>query len=253
MIGHLAKRYSSHTLKQHWLTGPGSRPHRPLLRSLRTNRSSKSAAMSLMESPALTLRTEAQMWKGNVLTSLRTLPKRRPFGFSLLLSASFVPLADFMVQRSEGRRWDRKRTACFCLFGFYQGLACWGVYVTIFSRLFPKAAAFANLSLAQKLKDGAGLKQLFGQVCTDLFLYMPAVYFPVFYFFKAFVNSEPLNSAVQKWQHNFFTDNTTSMGFWFPGDALIFAVPMWMRMPVSHVVSFSWNSILSWMRGANTK
>jgi len=261
MLGNLQRRQACLALRN-WPVGQGSRARLPVRRFLSKSpksleevslklppRSSRSTGNAVAESP-INLDSVAQVVKYNGLWgALTSFPKRKPFMFNLMLSGSLMPLADYTIQRAEGKPWDCKRSMFFCLFGFYNGTAWWLVYVTFFSRVFPKAIRFANMSWAEKLADRAGQKQLVGQCAIDILLYVPLVYFPVFYAFKAGVQGEPLVTAYHKWKNNFIQDNGASIGFWVPGDMLCFAVPAWLRLPVSHAVSFSWNAILSWLRG----
>lgn len=185
----------------------------------------------------------------NVWGAIRTFPKRKPFLFNLFLSGTMMPLADWFVQRSEGGKWEWRRSMFFCVFGLYNGTAWWFVYINCFNRFFPQAIRFSNLSWAAKLTDRVGQKQLLGQVLADLVLYVPFVYFPVFYLFKANLQGDHPVMAVRRWMNNFIEDNIVSVGFWMPGDMLCFAAPAWLRLPLSHGVSFSWNILLSWYRG----
>ena len=36
---------------------------------------------------------------------------------------------------------------------------------------------------------------------------------------------------------------------WIPGDFIIYAVPMWLRLPTNHALSFLWTCYLSFLRG----
>lgn len=36
---------------------------------------------------------------------------------------------------------------------------------------------------------------------------------------------------------------------WIPGDMIIYAVPMWLRLPLNHALSFIWTCYLSFLRG----
>jgi len=180
--------------------------------------------------------------------ALLSFPKRRPFATNLILAGCLMPIADLNVQSLEGKGWDKQRTAIFCGFGLWTGTCYWFVYITLFGRLFPQAIRFTNLSWAEKLKDRVGQKQLVGQIACDLLLYVPLCYFPCFYMFKASVIGESLVEALAVYRTNCFEDNVASLGFWIPGDVLCFAVPAWMRLPVSHAVSFIWNTGLSWLR-----
>ena len=37
---------------------------------------------------------------------------------------------------------------------------------------------------------------------------------------------------------------------WVPGDFIVYAVPIWMRLPLNHAISFVWTCYLSFLRGA---
>lgn len=179
-----------------------------------------------------------------------TFPKRRPFATNLLLSSTLMPIADYNVQCLEGKKWDVRRTALFCAFGVYSGISWWLVYISLFRRIFPNAIRFANLPWAEKLKDGAGQLELVGQIAFDVLVYVPFFYFPGFYLFKAGLQGETLAGGMGLYRSNFVEDNLASFVIWIPGDFLCFTVPAWLRLPMSHVLSFSWNTLLSWMRGS---
>ena len=53
-----------------------------------------------------------------------------------------------------------------------------------------------------------------------------------------------------KYRHNFIPDNLAMWAMWVPCDAVIYAIPIWMRLPANHLISLIWTCILSWMRGA---
>jgi len=55
--------------------------------------------------------------------------------------------------------------------------------------------------------------------------------------------------AMAKYQRNLVSDNLAIWGLWIPADLIIYAVPVWMRLPLNHAVSLAWTMILSWMRG----
>lgn len=182
--------------------------------------------------------------------AIKTFPKRKPFLFNLFLSGTLMPIADYQIQKSEGKKWDKQRTMTFFIFGLYNGTAWWMVYVTAFSKMFPRAIRFSNLSWAEKLKDKVGQRQLLGQCCVDLFLYVPLCYYPMFYSFKAVLKGESIMDYLRKYKDNFFVDNGVQVGFFVPGDIVCFTAPAWLRMPVTHAVSYGWNLILSYLRGS---
>lgn len=148
-----------------------------------------------------------------VFSQLLSLPRRRPLLFGLGFSCAKTSLADLLVQRFVEKREeiDVRRNAAFALFGLgYLGAPSWerrcacalsrppgrgplllsaaptggvqyALYVPIFGRLFPRAAAFAAQPLAAKLRDGAGQRAVLAQVALDQLVHHPLMYFPAFY------------------------------------------------------------------------
>jgi hypothetical protein len=192
--------------------------------------------------------------------AITTFPKRKPFATNLIVATVKTAAADALVQSAEGKgSWDTfdfKRNAVFTAFGFgYLGVAQWFVYVTVFTRLCPHAVRFSNLPFKEKLKDKVGQIDLFKQVMLDNFVHYTFMYFPVFYTFKELIqggglNLETVSNALAKYKNNFVKDNLAIWGLWIPCDAVIYAVPVWMRLPLNHAVSAVWTMILSFMRGS---
>ena len=98
-------------------------------------------------------------------------------------SSMFIILSGYRF--IEKREIDWRRTSFFGLFGcFYLGGFQYLVYVKIFSRVFPRADSFVKLTMAQKLKDHAGMLQVVGQIAADLLIHIPFFYFPTFLLLK---------------------------------------------------------------------
>jgi hypothetical protein len=188
--------------------------------------------------------------------AIKTFPKRKPFLTNLIIATVKTSAADFIVQAAMGEEIDYKRNLLFTMFGFaYLGAGQWFVYVTVFTRLCPHAVRFANLSWAEKMKDRAGQIDLVKQIALDNFVHYTFIYFPIFYTFKEMIQGggfgmELVSNAMGKYWNNCVQDNLAIWGLWIPMDALIYAVPVWMRLPLNHSVSFAWTMILSWMRGS---
>ena len=110
--------------------------------------------------------------------------------------------------------------------------------------------------LAEKLRDGPGLRALAAQTALDLAV-LSAIYLPTFYVFKAAVfsgSAEPsvwLGSGLQSYQTNFAKDEFDLLRVWLPADIVCFSVPLYLRLPVRHVVSFVWTAYLSFSRGGH--
>merc|ERR1712217_514084 len=140
-------------------------------------------------------------------------------------------------------------SCAFLGFGVYNGIMQWFVYVSLFSRIFPGAIPFANMSWRKKLHNRDGALQLVGQCVLDLAVYVPIIYFPVFYLFRGFFYGESREDSLSRYWANVKVDNVANWAFWLPGDILCFGAPAWARLPISHVEGFVWNNILSWLRG----
>lgn len=101
------------------------------------------------------------------MSAIIRLAKSRPVAFGAGYSLLKTTGCDLMVQKVVEKREniDWKRTAAFGSFGlFYLGGVQYALYVPVFSRLFPNAAAFAGKTVAQKLGDFKGIRDLFSQV-----------------------------------------------------------------------------------------
>jgi len=190
--------------------------------------------------------------------AIRTFPKRRPFATNIGLSLFVSGASDVMAQRTEGNsELDIRRIITFSSFGLFMGVLHWHLYMTLYARLFPGGAIFANMSVAQKLKDKAGQRDVLKQIVADLAVWMPFFYFPIFYSFKTLQNNPEIDLeavpslAMRMYRETWFWDNTASLGVWIPGDIVSFTVPVWLRMPVCLSISFVWQALLSMTRGAD--
>jgi len=187
--------------------------------------------------------------------------QRRPFAFQLGVATVKTAAADLLVQRYvEGKtEIDWKRNAVFTVFGgAYLGGFQWLIYVTAFRRWFPNMDKFAAQTLKQKMANRPGQIDLMKQVTFDNFVHYTFIYFPVFYVFKESIQQNEETSgpmgvvtgAMEKYSTNFWGDNLAIWALWIPADIIIYAIPIWMRLPANHGISFVWTCILSAMRGA---
>lgn len=191
--------------------------------------------------------------------------QRYPFLFQLLVCTAKTSLCDILIQTyvEKKKRIDWKRNMVFVAFGsVYLGGVQYALYSMLFPRIFPYAKKWVELPLRQKLRDRRGLRTLAGQVVLDCAVHNPFLYIPVFYCFKeaiaeddsgAVVQRSPsqvLSSAMQKYKTNFWEDTISMAAVAAPGDLFAFGAPMWLRLPVNHVVSFFWVCYLSFLRGA---
>jgi len=195
---------------------------------------------------------------------ITTFPKRRPFATNIMVATVKTSCADLVIQKcAEGKEEiDWKRNGVFTAFGFaYLGIAQWFIYVSLFTRLCPNAIKFANMSWAEKLKFRAGQIDLVKQTVYDNFIHYTFVYFPVFYMFKELIQADSSKgagidvakmgeNALSKYWNNCVTDNLYMWSLWVPGDLLVYACPIWMRLPLNHLISLAWTMILSNLRGS---
>jgi hypothetical protein len=203
----------------------------------------------------------------NTMEQLLTFPMRRPFCFNVMVATVKTFLADLTVQILETRTRlrtgapgrttiDFGRSAAFITFGFvYVGSIQWVLMVSLMVKLAPHAVAFSNEPWVAKLHDLPGEEDLVKQVMIDNLWIMPFVYFPVFYILKEllatkFSDASAPMEALRKCRKNMFQDNSLSLLFWIPGDSLAFAAPIYMRLPIEHLISFSWTMLLSYLRGS---
>lgn len=133
----------------------------------------------------------------------------------------------------------------------------YALYVPIFGRLFPRAAAFAAKPLAEKLADGAGIRAVAAQVVLDQCVHHPLLYFPTFYVTREVIergfSGDSVQNALSKYRMNVSEDMVALWKVWVPVTCLNFAFsPMWLRIPVVATTSLVWTAILSAMRGAST-
>jgi hypothetical protein len=193
---------------------------------------------------------------------LFALPKRRPFEFQLVFATVKTAAADYLVQKhiEKKDKIDWRRNMVFTVFGgAYLGGFQWLIYVTAFRRWFPNMDKFAAQTLREKMGNRPGQIDLVKQVAFDNFIHYTFIYFPVFYVFKESIQQgddgkmrspiEIAKGGMEKYKTNFWGDNTAIWALWIPCDIIIYAIPMWMRLPANHATSFVWTCILSFMRG----
>ena len=89
----------------------------------------------------------------------------------------------------------------------------------------------------------------------DVGVHLPFMYYPTFYCIKQMVQGESMNPAVAVprglglYKDNFVTDNKAMLSVWLPADIIVFSVPLYLRLPIRHVVSLGWTAYLSFLRG----
>ena len=109
---------------------------------------------------------------------------------------------------------------------------------------------------ARALKDTAGLLDAGKMVLFDLFVHMPVMYFPSFYSCKEIVYGNTFNplevvqNGVSKYATNIKEDMVACWKLWGPSDCVQFVLPLHIRMPFRHCVSFFWTAYVSFTRGS---
>ena len=186
--------------------------------------------------------------------------KNNPFANNVAIATAKTAAADLLAQvviaQTPIDAVDWSRFLLFASFGaVYLGGFQYLYQVQIFKRLFD-VDAFTSQPWDEKLRDGPGLRALAAQTALDLSV-LTLVYLPTFYVFKAAVftgSSDPsvwLSSGLGSYQGNFAKDELDLVRVWLPADLVCFSVPLYLRLPVRHVVSFVWTAYLSFARGGH--
>lgn len=190
-------------------------------------------------------------------------PKANPFAFGVGVAGMKTIAADLLVQKYIERKEkiDLKRTGLFAVFGFaYLGVFQYGMYVTLFKRLFPNMQRFADLPFRQKLTDRPGQIDLLKQIGFDCFIH-PIWFFPIYYTMKESIQgpsnvlnggdaSTIVDNAMTKYKKNALDDWIAFWKIWIVGDAVVMSLPLWARLPANHSISFVYVCVLSFMRGS---
>lgn len=193
--------------------------------------------------------------------TLASFPKDHPFAFQMIVATLKTSAADIVCQTAaEGKKFseiDWKRNSIFVVFGFaYLGGFQWYIMVTKYRVWFPTMDRFAKLSFAEKIKDTAGMLDAAKMVLFDVIVHLPMMYFPTYYTVKEFVGGNSWNPAdwvkdgVTKYYNNMTEDLTAMIKLWGPSDCVQFVLPLHIRMPFRHLVSFFWTAYVSFTRGA---
>jgi Mpv17 / PMP22 family len=186
--------------------------------------------------------------------------KRFPFANNIMIATAKTAAADLIAQtliaQTPITQLDVPRSLLFCLFGaVYLGGFQYLYQVQIFKRLF-NIDKFTSQSWPEKLRDGPGLRALAAQTILDLTV-LTVVYLPTFYIFKASIFSGSLDptvwfsTGIGQYTSHFAQDEWDLIRVWLPADLVCFSVPLYMRLPVRHVVSFVWTAYLSFARGGH--
>lgn len=222
-----------------------------------TNKNTKRVFHSTPKSSSVTPPTPTTSGQNAILS----FPKTNPFAFQLMVATTKTSVADVLVQVvAEKKKWneiDWRRNGIFVVFGFaYLGCFQWFLMVNKYRQWFPTMDRFAKLSFAAKLKDTAGLIDAAKMVVFDVCIHMPMMYFPSYYFAKELVVGNSFNpidwakDGLTKYKTNMKDDLTAMIKLWGPSDCVQFVLPLHIRMPFRHLVSFFWTAYVSFTRGS---
>jgi len=187
--------------------------------------------------------------------------KENPFLFQLGIATVKTSAADLVAQvvaeKKSLNEVDLKRNLIFVVFGFaYLGAFQYWLLVTKFRTWFPTMDRFAKLPFAEKLKDTAGIIDAMKMVLFDVIIHLPVIYFPTYYTVKEFVSGQSWNPAdwvmdgTLKYMKNAKDDLTAMIKLWGPSDCIQFVLPVHIRLPFRHLVSFFWTAYVSFTRGS---
>eukprot|EP00934_Nitzschia_sp_Nitz4_P005240 Nitzschia sp. Nitz4//scaffold54_size114964//46556//47386//NITZ4_003847-RA/size114964-processed-gene-0.64-mRNA-1//-1//CDS//3329554339//5230//frame0 len=192
---------------------------------------------------------------------LSSFVQNHPFAFQLGISTVKASAADIVAQMyAENKSLaeiDWKRNALFVLFGFSY-LGCFQYYLMVhkYRHWFPSMDRFAQLSVAGKLKDTAGIIDAGKMVLFDIIFHIPLMYYPTYYTVKEFVFGQSWNpidwvqNGVGHYASNLKEDIKAMLRVWLPSDCIQFVLPVYLRLPYRHGVSFFWTAYMSMARGA---
>ena len=186
----------------------------------------------------------------------KTYPNVNNIAIATIKTGSADLLAQVVIGHTPIANIDWDRSLLFCTFGaLYMGGFQYWYQVNIFKKLFD-VEKFTSLSWEDKAKDIDGLKSLAAQTAVDLTV-LTLVYLPTFYVFKSSVfsgSSDPsvwFKTGIDNYTHNFSKDEFDLLRVWLPADLVCFSVPLYLRLPVRHIVSFVWTAYLSFSRGGH--
>lgn len=192
----------------------------------------------------------------------KSFAEKNPFAFQMMVATCKTSAADLLVQvvvdKKKPSEIDYKRNAIFVVFGFaYLGGFQYWLLVHKFSKWFPTRARFSQLSIAEKLKDTAGMLDAAKMVAFDVCIHLPLMYFPAYYTCREIVTGTSWNpldwvkDGCTKYWGNKDEDLTAMIKLWGPADCIQFSMPIHISMPFRHMVSFFWTAYVSFTRGGS--
>lgn len=189
--------------------------------------------------------------------SYATFAREHPNVNNLAIASVKTAFADLVAQvgisHTPVSDIDWARTSLFFAFGFfYMGGFQYWYQVNVFKRIFD-LDKFTSQSWSDKLKDKDGLISLGAQTLLDMSV-STVVYLPTFYMFQAAVfggSSDPtvwISQTCDNLHDNFSKDELDLIRIWGPADLICFSVPLYLRLPSRHAVSFLYITYFSFLR-----
>ena len=183
--------------------------------------------------------------------------KEYPNANNLAIASVKTACADLVAQVAVSHtplsEIDWARTLLFFAFGFsYMGAFQYWYQVNVFKKFFD-VDKFTSQSWEAKFKDKDGLISLGAQTIVDMAV-STLVYLPTFYMFQAAVfsgSSDPsvwFSQAFDSIHNNFSKDEFDLIRIWGPADLVCFSVPLYLRLPSRHAVSFLYITYFSFLR-----
>jgi len=184
--------------------------------------------------------------------------ERRPLPFGIGLCFLKGTACDFLVQRyvETQRSLSYKRMLVFGTFSaVFCGMWQYALFVKLMPRLCPGAEMFVSKPFHEKVRDGAGLRNLAKQVFIENGFNNGLLYFPIFYSVQTALEKgsivKGVHEAPRKYLANAHTDVPDIWKVWVPVQAFNFAFsPLWLRVPLTACVSAFWTGYVSLKRGA---
>jgi hypothetical protein len=187
------------------------------------------------------------------------LAQSHPFAFQVGVATVKTMGADLMaqmvVEKKSFSEVDWKRNFLFMIFGAgYLGCFQGVLMINLYGRWFPTMHKFAAMPFKEKLGYTAGLMDAGKMVLFDVLVHLPFIYFPCYYITKEFIFGKTWDATdwvcdgISKWRGNLFADWEALLKVWTPADCIQFVLPMWIRMPFRHCVSFFWTAYVSFTR-----
>ena len=172
------------------------------------------------------------------------------------LTSCKTALADVVTQHVvQGRpinSLDVRRVAIFAIYGLiYLGCVQYLLYSVVFPRIFPRAATFAALPFAAKLRDLPGQRTVICQVALDQGLHWPFFAIPAFHLVKACGEGVNPHAALLAMRSVWLSDVRACWAVWVPAGLINFSfMPVSLRVTFAAFVSFWYTCFVSWRRGA---